>query len=169
MAALRRSAGDGSGGRRSAQRRTAIGGGDFLRSGFTPANRRRRLAAARGGRGACGRGKAGARARVWLIRGRGRESGVGATRTPKHTGVGLRRSPGRVRSSSSQMGSVAGSWPGWRVGPGRLGCWAAACGAVVDRAEEMRGHRRTSADGLKGKKMSRPGSRRGPSILAMLG
>jgi hypothetical protein len=31
-----------------------------------------------------------------------------------------------------------------RAGAGRLGGWAAACGAVADRAEEMRGRRWTS-------------------------
>jgi hypothetical protein len=31
-----------------------------------------------------------------------------------------------------------------RAGAGRLGGWAAACGAAADRAEKMRGHRWTS-------------------------
>jgi hypothetical protein len=78
-----------------------------------------------GGAGAR-RGAAAAGARRRLGRGLkgdvGRESGAGTTRTPRRGGVGLRRVMAAADADWTQMGSLAGSWLGRRVGPGRQGC-----------------------------------------------
>jgi hypothetical protein len=92
-----------------ARRRRATSGGDFLRSGFTPANRRRRPgggaapwpAAVRAGPGAGGGGKAGARARVRLIM--GRSAGVQGGRDTDAEAYG-RRTPAESRPGVEQLG-----------------------------------------------------------------
>jgi hypothetical protein len=118
----------GRGGRRSARRRRDAGGGDFLRSGFTLANRRRRWHTGRRRRKGAGR-DAGWRQRAGeegTVRRRlGQHAGLEEVALYSHTGLGVRGAHAEAKDRRqrdhvvSMMDYSAG--PGWAPAGSRLG------------------------------------------------